>query len=108
MLFAGPRKRPASYQGGHATVFITPLLEWWTFTVRSQRFTAPLLVVEHDDRRHRKRPRRASDDFKDSVLAAAGMPVYRIVAQQAYDPAELREQVDRRIAAAASTSPSVR
>ena len=52
-------------------------------------------------RRHRERPRKARDIFKDDVLRAAGMPVLRIRAQQAYDPLELAQTIDRMIGAPA-------
>ena len=71
------------------------------FVIADPHTTAPLLVVELDDRRHQARERKACDDFKDDVLRAAGMPVLRVHAQQAYDPIELAETIERKIAAAA-------
>ena len=35
------------------------------------------------------------DRFKDNVLAAAGVPILRVRAQQAYAPIELREAIDQ-------------
>jgi hypothetical protein len=67
------------------------------FVICEPRTTAPLLVVELDDRRHRERPRKDRDDFKDAALRAAGMPVYRIRAQQAYDSTELARNIERLI-----------
>lgn len=64
------------------------------FVICDPRTTAPLLVVELDDRRHREGPRKSRDDFKDQVLRAAGMPIYRVNAQGAYDPIELAERID--------------
>ncbi len=69
------------------------------FGICDLRTTIPLLVVELDDRRHRQRSCRSRDDFKDSVLQAAGMPVYRIRAQQAYNPLELTEDIERILSA---------
>ena len=71
------------------------------FVIVDPHTTAPLLVIELDDRRHRERPRKARDVFKDDVLRAAGMPVLRIRAQQAYDPLELAQAIDRMIGAPA-------
>jgi very-short-patch-repair endonuclease len=53
-----------------------------------------LLVVELDDRRHREHARKRHDDFKDAVLRAAGLPIYRIAARAAYDVEALRRQIE--------------
>jgi hypothetical protein len=68
------------------------------FVICHPQTTEPLLVIELDDRRHRERVRKARDDFKDAVLRAASVPVYRIPAQQAYDVIELEETITRLIA----------
>jgi len=66
------------------------------FVICEPETTAPLLVVELDDRSHGSTPRgRERDEFKDSALRAAGVPIYRIPAQQAYDPKEIAENVER-------------
>lgn len=65
------------------------------FVICDPKTTEPLLVVELDDRRHRRRRNQERDRFKDEVLRAAGMPILRVRAQQAYDPLELAEQIDR-------------
>lgn len=68
------------------------------FVICDPHTTAPLLVVELDDRRHREDPRRRErDEFKEAALASAGVPLYRVDAQQAYDPIELRQTTDRLI-----------
>jgi hypothetical protein len=67
------------------------------FVVCAPDTTAPLLVIELDDRTHRGQAALQRDDFKDAVLRAAGIPVYRIPAQQAYDPIELRQTIQRLI-----------
>jgi hypothetical protein len=63
------------------------------FVICDLTTTAPLLVVELDDRRHREHLRKMQDEFKDAVLRAAGVPVCRIVAQAAYDVEELRLRI---------------
>jgi very-short-patch-repair endonuclease len=68
------------------------------FVICDPKTTAPLLVIELDDRRHRERRAKARDEFKDAVLRAAGMPVYRLAAQQAYDVVELQETIAQRTA----------
>ncbi len=70
--------------------------------------TVPLLVVELDDRRHRRRQRRNRDEFKDAVLRAAGMTVYRVRAQQAYDPIELARQINASIATTPAPTKTIR
>jgi hypothetical protein len=69
------------------------------FVICDPKTTAPLLVVELDDRRHREHVRKRHDDFKDAVLRAAGLPIYRIAAQAAYDVEELTRQIEKRIEA---------
>lgn len=67
------------------------------FVICEPKSTRPLLVVELDDRSHRTRSKRQQerDEWKDDVLRAAGVPVHRVRAQQAYDVAELRGTVER-------------
>ena len=67
------------------------------FVVCESRSTRPLLVIELDDRRHRERIRRERDQFKDRALQSAGVPIYRIRAQQAYDPIELAKRIEEHI-----------
>jgi hypothetical protein len=68
------------------------------FVICEPKTTAPLLVVELDGRRHHSSQRRRDkDEFKNAVLEAAGVPIYRIAAQQAYDPKEIAENIDRMI-----------
>ncbi len=67
------------------------------FVVCDPDSTAPLLVVELDDRRHLAPQRQEIDAFKDAALRAAGVPVYRIAAQHAYDPIDLAENIERLI-----------
>jgi hypothetical protein len=65
------------------------------FVVCDSKTTAPLLVIELDDRGHRERIRRDRDSFKDAVLKAAGIPILRVPAQHAYDAAALKAEVCR-------------
>jgi very-short-patch-repair endonuclease len=59
--------------------------------------TAPLLVIELDDRSHARARSESRDRFKDAVLKAAGLPIYRVRCQQAYAPPELAGEIERRI-----------
>lgn len=65
------------------------------FVICDPKTTAPLLVVELDDRSHASPKRRERDKFKQAVLAAAHVPLYRVPAQEAYDPAELGEKIEQ-------------
>lgn len=51
-------------------------------------------VIELDDRSHRAGKRRQRDEFVDSALAAASIPILRVAAQRSYSPSALREQVE--------------
>jgi hypothetical protein len=70
------------------------------FVICEPKSTRPLLVIELDDRSHRTRSKRRQerDQWKDDVLRAAGVPVHRVRAQQAYDVAELRQAVEHIVA----------
>jgi very-short-patch-repair endonuclease len=70
------------------------------FVICEPKTTAPLLVIELDDRSHRSARRRERDAFKDAVLAAAGIPLYRVRVQGTYDSSELRRQIQRLIVGA--------
>ncbi len=50
-------------------------------------------VIELDDSSHKRDSRREADQFVNSALAAASVPVVRIPARRNYSPAEIREQV---------------
>jgi len=67
------------------------------FVICEPRTTSPLLVIELDDRGHDLPSQRFRDDFKDAALRAAGVPVYRVRAQIAYDPIELAQNIERLI-----------
>ncbi|MEM6560592.1 MAG: DUF2726 domain-containing protein [Planctomycetota bacterium] len=71
------------------------------FVLADPDTTRPLLAIELDDRTHHGKRQQERDAFKDRVLEAAGIPILRIQAQQAYDPIELREAIDDHLATAA-------
>jgi hypothetical protein len=52
----------------------------------------PKLVIELDDRSHRRESSRQRDAFKDAALEAAGMPVLRVSVGR-YDVGVLRERI---------------
>lgn len=59
--------------------------------------TAPLLVIELDDPSHEQAYVRRRDRFKDAVLKASGLPVYRVKCRNAYSGNELSNEIARRI-----------
>jgi very-short-patch-repair endonuclease len=74
------------------------------FVICEPKTTAPLLVIELDDRSHRQSEKRQrADAFKEQVLKAAGLPLLRVNCEQAYDPIELSKRIDRLIATTKAT-----
>jgi len=67
------------------------------FVLCDPETTEPMLVIELDDRSHQSPQQTKRDRFKDEVLAVGGVPIYRVPAQQAYDPIELADEIARRI-----------
>jgi hypothetical protein len=61
------------------------------FVVVDAETTAVRFVVELDDKTHRRRDRQHRDAFVDAALAAAGVPIVRVIAAASYDPARLRD-----------------
>jgi len=53
--------------------------------------------VELDDRTHVSARQQERDRFKDEVLTAGSVTIYRVKACQAYDPIELAEEIARKI-----------
>jgi hypothetical protein len=51
-------------------------------------------VIELDDRSHRASKRQVRDQFMDSALGAASIPVLRVPVQRSYSASTLREQAD--------------
>jgi very-short-patch-repair endonuclease len=62
-----------------------------------------MLVVELDDRSHRTPRGKLRVQFRDDVLRAAGMPIYRIRAAAEYNSEELATTIGRILAGAPHT-----
>ncbi|MES2694715.1 MAG: DUF2726 domain-containing protein [Verrucomicrobiota bacterium] len=58
----------------------------------------PLLGVELDDSSHNEKARVERDAFVDSVFTAAGLPILHIAAKAAYDPKDIRRQIESALA----------
>jgi hypothetical protein len=67
------------------------------FVICQPESTRPLLVIELDDRSHLDPAQGRRDEWKDDVLCAARLPVYRVPAREAYDALELSQTIDRMI-----------
>ena len=60
----------------------------------------PLVVLELDDRSHRRPDRIERDAFVDRVFADATLPILHIPVRRRYDPATLREMIQGTLAPA--------
>jgi very-short-patch-repair endonuclease len=60
---------------------------------------APMLVIELDDASHSGERRKARDSFVDTAYADAQLPILHVRARANYVAAELRDQIDRALAA---------
>jgi hypothetical protein len=57
----------------------------------------PLLVIELDDKSHKKIDHAERDKFKDETFEFIGLPIIRIELQETYNSEELREQILEKI-----------
>lgn len=67
------------------------------FVICDRAAIRPLLCVELDDASHVQASRQTRDEFVDSALRAAGLPIIRIRAAKAYNMLELRSQIEKAI-----------
>ncbi len=58
----------------------------------------PRCVIELDDRSHRARAAKETDQFKNEAFASAALPLVRFPVRRDYEPAMIREAVVRAIA----------
>lgn len=58
----------------------------------------PLLGIELDDSSHLQKTSLESDEFKEKAFAAAGLPLLRVVAGRSYNPREIAEMIQRKLA----------
>jgi hypothetical protein len=58
----------------------------------------PLLGIELDDSSHEEVERVARDAFVDSVFSSAAIPLLHFTAKSAYDPREVRGQIEEALA----------
>ena len=65
----------------------------------------PELGIELDDSSHDEDDRAARDSFVDTVFSSAGLPILHVPAKAAYDPREIRRQIDDAFAERANKAP---
>ena len=63
------------------------------FVLADADSTAIAMVIELDDRSHKRADRRERDAFVDQAFAAAGIPILHVPAAPAYDVRTLRIQI---------------
>lgn len=63
------------------------------FVLADVETTAIAMVIELDDRSHRRSDRQQRDQFVDRAYAAAGVPILHVPAAAAYDVRALRQQI---------------
>lgn len=68
------------------------------FVLVDERSTEIVLIIELDDKTHRRRDRSERDDFLDRAFAAAGLNVLHVPAAARYDLARLRAQMADKVA----------
>jgi hypothetical protein len=67
------------------------------FVLIDERSTEIVLIVELDDKTHRRRDRNDRDEFLDRAFAAANIPVLHVPAAANYDAAKLGRLLTERL-----------
>ena len=65
----------------------------------------PLLGIELDDSSHEEEERIARDSFVDEVFSSAALPILHVPAKAAYDPREIRRQIEAALGETANKAP---
>jgi hypothetical protein len=73
------------------------------FVIVTAAALEPRLAVELDDRSHALPAARQRDRFKEAALAAAGMPLLRVLAASRYNATELRASIQEALPDARAT-----
>ncbi len=63
------------------------------FVLCDPNTVSPVLAIELDDASHNKPRQQKADQLKNNALAAAGLPLLRVKAQQAYSTGEIEAQL---------------
>ncbi len=67
------------------------------FVICDGQTMKPLIGIELDDASHERKDRVERDEFVDQVFQAAGLPILHVKAERGYQPAELIEEIRRRL-----------
>ena len=67
------------------------------FLLCDRHSLAPVLVIELDDSSHLTARRQERDRFVDASLAAAGLPIVRVVARKEYNPLDVAGAIFHRL-----------
>jgi hypothetical protein len=67
------------------------------FVLAEREKVVPVLAVELDDSSHERADRQARDEFVDSALGAAGLPILRVKVLQEYPVKELAAAIRERV-----------
>jgi very-short-patch-repair endonuclease len=65
----------------------------------------PLLGIELDDSSHEEEERVARDSFVDAVFSSGALPILHVQAKAAYDPREIRRQIEAALGKTANKAP---
>jgi hypothetical protein len=74
------------------------------FVVCDRSTIRPLVCIELDDSSHGQSSRQSRDAFLEAALAAAGLPLIRIVAARSYNAVELRARLEPVLSSSGSQS----
>lgn len=64
------------------------------FLLCDARSLNPVLAIELDDQSHQRSDRQSRDEFVDSALKAADIPILHVRACRAYVPLEIKQQIE--------------
>lgn len=64
------------------------------FLLCDSRSLNPVLAIELDDQSHQRSDRQSRDEFVDSALKAADIPILHVRASRAYVPLEVKQQIE--------------
>ena len=73
------------------------------FVLCGRQKVSPLLVIELDDKSHEREDVQERDTAKDTILHAAGLPIFRVPARRTYSTRELREVISGALGRARQT-----
>jgi hypothetical protein len=67
------------------------------FVLCDPQVVRPLLAIELDDSSHKRSDRRVRDEFVDSALDAAGLPILHVAARASYNVRHLTQAIQEKL-----------